>query len=53
MSNVDYEYMAFPLSDDADLYKDDFDSGAESEDKEPTLHGFEMARYVFKQSHTD
>lgn len=53
VSNADYEYMAFPLSNDANLYKDDFDSSEQSEEKEPTMHGFEMARFIFKESHTD
>lgn len=50
--NMDYEYLAFDLCDD-DLYKDDFDSSDESEVKAKTLHGFEMARFIFNQSHTD
>ena len=41
------------LSNDANLYKDDFDSSEQSEEKEPTMHGFEMARFIFKESHTD
>jgi len=46
--------MAFPITKDVDLYRDDFDSESEPEEKsEPTLHGFELAKYVFENSHVD
>ena len=54
VNNIDYEYMAFPLTKDEDLYRDDFDSESEPEEKgEPTLHGFELAKFVFDNSHAD
>jgi hypothetical protein len=54
VNNIDYEYMAFPITKDEDLYRDDFDSGDESEQVgEPTRHGFELAKYAFEQTHSD
>ena len=54
VNNIDYEYMAFPITKDEDLYRDDFDSGDESElAGEPTRHGFELAKYAFEQTHLD
>lgn len=54
VNQIDYEYMAFPLTKDVDLYRDDFDSDAEPEEKgEPTLHGFELAKLAFEASHAD
>lgn len=54
VNNVDYEYLAFPITKEIDLYKDDFDSESEPEQKgDPTLHGFEMAKYAFEHNHAD
>lgn len=54
VNRIDYEFMAFPRTKDVDLYRDDFDSDSEHEVKgEPTLHGFELAKFVFEQSHAD
>ena len=55
INNIDYEYLAFPLATVEDLYKDDFDSSDEQEnsDKDKKLHGFEMSRFIFQNSHID
>lgn len=49
VNHIDYEFMAFPLTNDEDLYRDDFDSCDESSQAgEPTHHGFELAKYAFE-----
>ena len=54
VNKIDYEFMAFPITKNEDLYRDDFDSDSESEIKaELTLHGFELAKYAFEHSHSD
>ena len=46
--------MSFPITKDVDFYRDDFDSDVEPEERgEPSLHGFEMAKYAFSHSHAD
>lgn len=54
VNNLDYQYLAFPITKDLDVYRDDFDSDAEPEERgEPNLHGFELAKFAFQHSHAD